>query len=227
MKLRITLAMSAAALALAALPAAAANLISNGSFEVAPLGQDTILGPDDGTIAPWITRGQGVEWVSNGNNNLGVAHDGTSWVDLAWFTSDGTPGGAIDQTFSTVAGQTYSLQFFGTTESSFGRDGTGVVNALINGNLLQSFNLTRASATPVTFSDWKPFSTSFVATANSTTLRLSNTQNAFQHFAFIDSVSVTAVPEPASWALMIVGFGLLGSTLRQARRLRPVACRID
>lgn len=34
---------------------------------------------------------------------------------------------------------------------------------------------------------------------------------------------VVAVPEPASWALMIVGFGIAGATLRQPRR--PLAAR--
>ena len=33
------------------------------------------------------------------------------------------------------------------------------------------------------------------------------------------SLSITAVPEPASWALMIAGFGLAGAALRQRRRM--------
>ncbi|OSZ70534.1 hypothetical protein CAP39_06035 [Sphingomonas sp. IBVSS1] len=33
-------------------------------------------------------------------------------------------------------------------------------------------------------------------------------------------VQIAAVPEPASWALLIIGFGAVGGTLR-ARRLRP------
>ncbi len=42
-------------------------------------------------------------------------------------------------------------------------------------------------------------------------------------FAFDDdvSVTVTAVPEPASWAMMIAGFGLVGAGLR-SRRTRVV-----
>jgi hypothetical protein len=32
----------------------------------------------------------------------------------------------------------------------------------------------------------------------------------------------TAVPEPRTWALLLVGFGLVGSTLRRRREARPV-----
>ena len=35
------------------------------------------------------------------------------------------------------------------------------------------------------------------------------------------SYSVTAVPEPAAWAMMIVGFGLAGATLRRRTALQP------
>ena len=31
--------------------------------------------------------------------------------------------------------------------------------------------------------------------------------------AFIDNVSITAVPEPATWARMLVGFGSLGAMM--------------
>ncbi len=33
----------------------------------------------------------------------------------------------------------------------------------------------------------------------------------------LDSISVAAVPEPATWALMISGFGLAGASLRRRR----------
>jgi hypothetical protein len=39
----------------------------------------------------------------------------------------------------------------------------------------------------------------------------------------VTGATVTAVPEPATWALMLVGFGTLGSGLRLARRRSAVA----
>jgi hypothetical protein len=51
-----------------------------------------------------------------------------------------------------------------------------------------------------------------------TGITLSSAQNSFE----IDNVAVGAVPEPASWALMIVGFGLAGGMVR-AKRRNPAA----
>ena len=39
--------------------------------------------------------------------------------------------------------------------------------------------------------------------------------------AFLDGVSLTAVPEPATWGLMTLGFGALGAAMRRRRALTP------
>ncbi|MDZ4369989.1 MAG: PEPxxWA-CTERM sorting domain-containing protein [Phenylobacterium sp.] len=46
------------------------------------------------------------------------------------------------------------------------------------------------------------------------------TKSAHQSFA------LAAVPEPGTWALMIGGFGMVGSMLRRSRRLQPALARI-
>jgi len=45
-------------------------------------------------------------------------------------------------------------------------------------------------------------------------LKLSSTQNAFE----IDNIAINPVPEPATWALMLVGFAGIGMTLRRRRQ---------
>jgi len=35
----------------------------------------------------------------------------------------------------------------------------------------------------------------------------------------LDNIMISTVPEPASWALMLMGFGLIGATMRQRRAL--------
>ena len=48
-------------------------------------------------------------------------------------------------------------------------------------------------------------------------LRLNSSQNAFE----IDNIAVTTVPEPGTWAMMLLGFGALGFAMR--RRKSPKA----
>ncbi len=54
--------------------------------------------------------------------------------------------------------------------------------------------------------------------ANVNQIVLSSTSNSFE----VDNFAVSgsgAVPEPATWAMMIAGFGLIGSTLRRHRKV--------
>jgi hypothetical protein len=48
-------------------------------------------------------------------------------------------------------------------------------------------------------------------------LRLSSTQNAFE----IDNLAINAVPEPSTWALMLLGFGAVGFSMRRGRNAAP------
>lgn len=47
-------------------------------------------------------------------------------------------------------------------------------------------------------------------------LRLTSTQQAFE----VDNFAVNAVPEPGVWAMLLVGFGFIGSALRGRKRQR-------
>ena len=75
---------------------------------------------------------------------------------------------------------------------------------------------------------WTTFAYDFVAMGSSTTLTFSNpNQNGFRtpYGAALDNVSIAlapivsdgAVPEPSTWALMLVGFAGLGLALHQRR----------
>ena len=208
---------SALALAIGlAVPAHAVTLV-NGGFEGEPNSYDLLPGGSN-AITGWMTTNEGVEWFKPVQEyNLGPAKDGVSIIDLAWYTSNGTPGGGIQQTFATKPGAKYTVTFYGMNSTYAGRDGTGIVDVLINGNPLSSVNINRNAVT-WTLADWQKFTLPFTATTALTTLEFQNHQNAFQHFAFIDAVSVS-VPEPATWALMILGLGMVGAGMRQRRKV--------
>lgn len=64
----------------------------------------------------------------------------------------------------------------------------------------------------------------FTAAAGSTlTFRAVGTSDSLG--GYIDNITLTAVPEPASWALLILGFGVIGGALRRSAP-RRVALRI-
>ena len=49
---------------------------------------------------------------------------------------------------------------------------------------------------------------------------LSSSTNAFE----LDNLRIAAVPEPSTWAMMLLGFGLVGAAMRSARRKNVPAC---
>lgn len=58
----------------------------------------------------------------------------------------------------------------------------------------------------------------FTATAGETISRVSFTNNPSIDAFEVANFSVTAVPEPATWGMMLVGFGMIGATARYRRR---------
>jgi hypothetical protein len=71
------------------------------------------------------------------------------------------------------------------------------------------------------FSGWQQSTFDFFATGTSETLSFLSTGTggaAEPPFSLLDGVSLTAVPEPSTWAMMVVGFGLLGYAGFRRRR---------
>ena len=194
--------------------------IQNGSFE-GTTGGYTRLDGGSTAINGWTTTGEGVEWFDS--SAFGPAFDGNNLIDLAWYTSNGNPGGGIQQTIATEAGTQYSIAFHATTHRASGRDGTGIINLLIDGVMLGSYLVNNQNAT-FSSGDWKRFDATFTATGPQSVIQFTNTQNAYAHFAYLDGVStqISAVPEPAMWAMMIGGLGMVGGAMRSTRRKRAV-----
>jgi hypothetical protein len=193
--------------AFSALPAqAATNLLTNGSFELPTgTGYASLLGGNT-TITGWTTVLNGVEWFNA--TGYGGAADGVMIVDLANYTYT---GGGIEQSFATVAGQAYDLNFSLGTMQASGRDGTAHIDVIVAGGTT-GFDVVNHTGSLV----WTPVTLNFTAIGTTTTLRFTNTQNPNLHFANVDAASVAAaVPEPETYAMLLAGLGLVSLTARR------------
>ena len=187
--MKASLILAGVALAFAT-PAAAQELVTNGGFETGDFSGFTQTG------------NPGATYVSS--SPLVVA-SGAYGAQFGPIGSIGT----ITQTLATNAGQNYLISFdlrnLGGTPNFY--------DVLFGGVSL--FTATNSAAFGYT-----NFSTTATALGVSTDLAFN-----FRHdptsFA-LDNVSVTAVngavPEPATWAMMLIGFGAMGVSMRRRRR---------
>jgi Protein of unknown function (DUF642) len=193
-----------AALTLGPLSHAADNLLVNGSFEQ-PSGctPNCLLAGGSDYIAGWTTWLSGVEYVDPLDFGTGIAPDGQMAVDLANFTYP--QGGGIAQSFDTAVGGRYTLSFHAGNARFDGRTGTGWVRVQVAGVDVVVETPQASTLEGV----WQRIEIGFVATSDRSELRFSNTQDPLLHYALIDDVRVTAIPEaPARW-LALSGLALL------------------
>lgn len=119
-----------------------------------------------------------------------------------------------------VVGNTYQISFdwAGAQQVGFTGATTEGWDATIAGT---AFLTPLDSTASQGFSPWQNATFTFKADSTSDVLSFLSTggPTATQPpFALLDNVSVTAVPEPATWALMLIGVGALGAGLRMRRR---------
>jgi len=196
-----------------------ANLLTNGSFEDPSIG--TWYLNETTSIPGWTVTTNNVDVVAQGYNGPSAAYDGQQYLDLVGY---GSTGGIQSQSFATVAGQTYRLTFAyannpwsTSTASANVRVQDGTSNTL----LLQE--VTHSGSTTNTLG-WSLFSQSFIADGTSATIRFDETVGGGNGGVMLDAVGVAAVPEPATWALMVLGFAGLGFMgYRQSRTQKAFA----
>lgn len=215
-------------LAAAAPAAAATNLIVNGGFEtpLPPAASFTIFGGGSTALTGWQVLGPARNAVALLDNayteHSGVtvfeAQSGQASLDLSGGENTG-PTAGVRQDVATEIGRLYSLSFWLGNQ-----DGSRNNNYTLPSTLTLSIN----GASPVSFTNatetrdhvnWQLVTTSFRATSASTSIAFRNATPVADAFTGLDNVSLTAAPEPATWAMMIGGLGLAGAMLRRARRL--------
>ena len=201
-----------------AMPAAAAtNLLQNGGFETPVNYFSTYSGTQ---IPGWTVTTNNVDIGSNAiYGSSTYAPEGVQWLDLV---GSGTTG-AIAQSFATTIGANYAISFLYANNPDFpqatARVDVGGLTTVLTANLSHAGSTTSTG-------NWLAYGSTFIADATTTTLTFTDTSHDRNAGLYLDGVSVSAappivtaaVPEPATWMLSIVGFGLVGSTLRAKSR---------
>ncbi len=152
----------------------AAQLILNGGFELPNLMGSpfsTPIGVGDPSIPDWQVTMGNVEIVSSA---FSAAFEGNQWLDL-----DGLVPGAIQQTFPTVAGQSYQLTF-AFTQNPNAVSASGIVDIVDGANVLLTDSITGSGSTFANMV-YSPFQQTFVADSSTATLQFRSTDPSFSN----------------------------------------------
>ncbi len=177
----------ALALAAAATPSSAAELVTNGGFET-------------GDFTGWTLGGNtGFSGV-----NSSSAHSGNYGAYFGQVGSTGT----LSQLLNTVAGQTYTVSYWlsnlgGPTDSFEASIGGQVLQTFSNANAFQYFNFSFTA--PVSGS---PSLLQFTFRQDPSYWHIDDIS--------VEGLR-GGVPEPATWAMLIFGFFAIGATMRRRR----------
>jgi hypothetical protein len=214
---------------------AAATMLMTGfatSAHAAPIVTD---GSFENGLSGWTTSGSGTTpgigittLTTGGANTTGYGDDVPNFdgTHAAFFVDDNANEN-LSQLVSLVGGQQYLLSFalFATVSGDANPFGFRLVDSL--GSDIISSQGNHSMGNPgdqVPVGQWTTYSYAFSAPTTSNYLlnfnflsSLTPSKDVLLDAVNISPVTVSAAPEPASWALMIAGFGVAGGALRRRR----------
>ena len=193
---------------------ARAATVANGSLESSSAA--TIESVAAGSSAnDWRATGNNIEFVKNGFSGSGdvvaSAQDGDWFVDL---NGVGGPGG-IGQDIATESGQSYRIDFWMSGNAgplgSMKADGSRSLDVLWNNSVVGSFTFVFQSGDQFNNLRWEKHSVLVDGASGLDSLEIRSTSNAYVAAGpLVDAISITAVPEPGTLAMLAAGLGLMG-----------------
>ena len=213
----------------AANPASAQNLVANGDFEAGNSGFTSSydFSPGNGVpAAVYSVENNPQAW----NSAFVTAGDHTSGSGLMFLANGAPTAGAIVWQSSAIPLSAMTNYFFEAfVMNVFSSNPPSLTFTVsLDGGAEMVLN---TLGVPSTTGIWNGLSTTFdsgAATSASLYLRNAQTANFGNDFAiddvYLGTISIVnppmgAVPEPSTWALFILGFGLMGARLRSRRGL--------
>lgn len=214
--MRIVLAFLAA---VAVSTGAQAVTVVNGSFEQgagAGATGSTFLPTNDVTsITGWRVLSSGVDYV---NSAVWDAKSGGHSVELS-----GTGSGGVVQRIANqfVVGEDYKITF-SLSVNPFAANGNYRANVSATGGGAHIFDYVKTAANSPTNMLYQTYTYLWTATNTSANIQF-RSLGAGPFSVVLDNVSISLVPEPANWSLLLAGFGLTGFAMRHRRKAAAAA----
>jgi len=189
----------AASMAAAAFGASAQDLVVNGSFEA-----------NSQPNGSWSIYNNLTGWTGNTdielrNNVAGAAQNGSNYVEL-----DTTRNMSMSQIVTGFGEYTLSFWYSARERVAAGSNGLDFSFGNLTGSLLQN------TAGAASGNNWQHF-VGNVTLNGATTLTFAARGVSDSYGASLDNVSVTAVPEVETYAMMLAGLGMIGTIVRRRK----------
>ena len=210
MRKAIMAGVAVAALAVAG-SASAATIILQSTFEspVITSPSYTIVGSADG----W-TAGAGTAGIEIQNNVAGApAPDGgAQFVEL-----DSNSNSSMYYTLA--AGGSYTMSFLYSPRPNVGSASNGITLYVGGTELNPPGEITGVGGSST---NWALHTVNFTANAGDQVMFWA-TGTSDSLGGYLDNITISAVPEPATWAMMIAGFGMAGAAIRRRHAIKAIA----
>jgi hypothetical protein len=170
------------------------NMVQNCGFET-------------GNTSSWTQTGN---WATSYNHTTTSPNSGNYSLAVGNYNYQGLAG--VSQSLTDIAGVTYNVSFWLLqTDSNTNNDANGSTQSFTASWDGTSFF--KVQNQPQT--NWTQYSFNLIGTGSNT---ISFSGYSSSGYNLLDDINVHAVPEPEEWAMMLLGFGLVGYQIKRKQR---------